>query len=55
MTHRFDFKADLHKVYERLAGKDKDNAGIAQVVERLPRKQEVGSSSDPIGPKLDEH
>ena len=28
MIHRFDFKADLHKVYDRLAGKE--NAGVAE-------------------------
>jgi hypothetical protein len=37
LTHKFDFRADLRKVYERLAGKEQDDAGMAEMTMHHPR------------------
>lgn len=42
--------ADMRHVYARLA---ESNVGVAQVAERVPRKDEDGASSTPTGSKLD--
>lgn len=50
---KIHLNADLNEVLKRLA--EKHNAGVAQAAEQCSRKAQVGSSSDPASPKIDEH
>ena len=54
MIHKFEFKADLHKVYERLAGKE--NAGMAETdMHRLRNADDLGSIPGASTKDEDEH
>ena len=47
---KIDLNADYRSVCKRLA--EKENAGVAQVGERLLRTQEAGTSNVSTSPKL---
>ena len=54
MEHRMILASPCLKKIHAIVKVPVGTAGVAQVVERLLRKQKVESSSDSIGPRIEE-